>query len=117
MAHDLAWPAVPTNIPSDIPKFEGKPREDPSKQVTTLHLWCSLNSLHQDSVHLRLFQCTLTGPAVKWYIELPKGAFDLFDDLVMNFLNHFQLPVRYDVGTELLSTFWQDKATHIFDHI
>ena len=35
----------------------------------------------------------------------------------MNFLNHFQLLVRYDVGTEILSTFWQDKATHILDHI
>ena len=35
----------------------------------------------------------------------------------MNFINHFQLPVHYDVGTELLSTFWQDKAMHISDHI
>ena len=64
-----------------------------------------------------LFQHTLTGPAAKWYIELPRGTFTLFDDLAMTFLNHFQLPVRYDVGTELLSTFWQDKATHISDHI
>ena len=64
-----------------------------------------------------LFQCTLTGPAAKWYIELPRGAFTLFDDLAMTFLNHFQLLVWYDVGTELLSTFQQDKATHIFYHI
>ena len=35
----------------------------------------------------------------------------------MTFLNHFQLPVHYDVGTELLSTFRQDKATHISNHI
>ena len=41
----------------------------------------------------------------------------MFDNLAMNFLNHFQLPVRYDVGTKLLSTFRQDKATHISDHI
>ena len=41
----------------------------------------------------------------------------MFDDLVMNFINHFQLPVRYDVGTELLSTFRQDKYTHISDDI
>ena len=59
----------------------------------------------------------LIGPSVKWYIELPRGAFALFDDLVMNFLNHFQLPVRYDVGMKFLLTFWQDKATHILDHI
>ena len=41
----------------------------------------------------------------------------MFDDLAMTFLNHFHLPVRYDVGTELLLTFQQDKATHISDHI
>ena len=44
-------------------------------------------------------------------------ALNLFDDLAINFLNHFQLPVCYDVGMELLSTFRQDKATHISDHI
>ena len=85
--------------------------------VTTFHLWCSSNSLHDDSICLRLFQCTLIGPAVKWYIELPKGEFILFDDLAMTFLNHFQLPVHYDVGTEFLLTFRQDKATHILGHI
>ena len=41
----------------------------------------------------------------------------MFDDLAMNFLNHFQLPVCYDVGMELLSRFRQDKAMHISDHI
>ena len=80
VAHDLSWPAVPTKLPSDIPKFEGKPGEDLRKHVTIFHLWCSSNSLHQDSIRLRLFQCTLTGPSTKWYIELPRGAFALFDD-------------------------------------
>ena len=116
VSYDPAWLTIPTKIPSDIPKFEGKPGEYPSEHVTTFHLWCSSNSLHDDSIRLRLFQGTLTGPATKSYIELPKGAFVLFDDLAMTSLNHFQLPVRYDVGTELLSTFWQDKATHIRNH-
>ena len=49
--------------------------------------------------------------------RVTKGAFVLFDDLAMTFLNHFQLPVRYDVGTKLLLTFQQDKATYILDHI
>ena len=89
VAHDPAWPAIPTKLPSDIPKFEGKLGEDLSEHVTIFHLWCSSNSLHQDSICLRLFQCTLIGPATKWYIEIPRGAFALFDDLAMNFLNHF----------------------------
>ena len=89
VSHDPAWPVVPTKLPLDIPKFEGKPGEDPSEHVTTFHLWCSSNSLHDDSICFRLFQCTLTGFAAKWYIELLMGAFVLFDDLAMNFLNHF----------------------------
>ena len=89
VAHDPAWMAVPTKLPLDIPKFKGKLGEDMSKHVTTFHLWCSSNYLHQDSIHLRLFQRTLTRPAMKWYIELPRGAFALFDDLEMTFLNHF----------------------------
>ena len=106
VSHDPTWPAIPTKLPSDIPKFEGKLGEDLSEHVTTFHLWCSSNSLHQYLIRLRLFQCTLTGPSMKWYIELPRGAFALFDDLAMNFLNHFQLLVRYDVGIEILSKFW-----------
>ena len=117
VSHDPAWSAVPNKLPLDIPKFEGKAGEDPSEHVTTFHLWFSSNSLKDNSICLRPFQHTLTGSTTKWYIEFPRGAFILFDDLAITFLNHFQLPVRYDVGKELLSTFRQDKATHISNHI
>ena len=73
VCHDLDWSAIPNELPSDIPKFKGKSGEDPSEHVTTFHLWCSSNSLHDDSIHLRLFQRTLMGPVAKWYIELPGG--------------------------------------------
>ena len=71
VSHNLAWPVVPNKLPSDIPKFEGKASEHPSEHVTTFNLWCSSNSLHDDSIHLRLFQCTLIGLVEKWYIEFP----------------------------------------------
>jgi hypothetical protein len=35
----------------------------------------------------------------------------------MAFLNHFQLPVRYDAGTELLANFKQTFVDHISDRI
>lgn len=38
-AQHTTWPAMPTKIPSDIPKFEGKPREDTSNHVMTYPLW------------------------------------------------------------------------------
>jgi hypothetical protein len=58
---DPTWPLIPTKLPLDILKFEGKTGEDPGDHVTTFHLWCSSNSLNDDSIHLRLFQCTLMG--------------------------------------------------------
>jgi hypothetical protein len=63
ICHDSRWPPMPTKLPSDIPKFEAKPIEDPGDHVTTFHLWCSSNSLNDDSVQLRLFQRTLIGSA------------------------------------------------------
>ena len=103
--HNAMWPPVPTKLPSDILNLEGKTGEDPGDHVTTFHLWCSSNSLNDDTVQLRLFQRTLTGVTSKWYIEMPSIAFDSFWDLANVFLNHFQLPIRYDAGTDLLSTF------------
>jgi hypothetical protein len=117
ICHDPTWPPVPTKHPSYIPKFKGKSGEDPDNHVTTFHLWCSSNSLNDDSFRLRLFQRTLMGVVVKWYIELPRGTYQTFHELALGFLNHFQLSVHYDDGTEILSTFCQDKATHILDHI
>jgi hypothetical protein len=35
----------------------------------------------------------------------------------MAFLTHYQLPIRYETGTEILSSFKQNSATHISDHI
>jgi hypothetical protein len=54
---------------------------------------------------------------MKWYIELDSLKYAYFNDLDMVFLNHFQLPVRYDVDTELLANFEQTKVVHISDHI
>jgi hypothetical protein len=54
---------------------------------------------------------------VKWYIELPRGEYGTFSQMVLVFLNHFQFLVCYDVGIELLSTLHQDTTTHISDHI
>ena len=105
IAHDLMWSVVPTKLPLDIPKFEGKSGDDPGEHVTNFHLWFSLNSLNHDSICLRLFERTLTGPAAKWYIEFPGGTYRTFNDLSMTFLILIQLNVCYDADTKLLSTF------------
>jgi hypothetical protein len=54
---------------------------------------------------------------MKWYIELEFSKYSSFGELAMDFLNHFQLPVRYDDDTELLDNFEQRKADDISDHI
>ena len=53
--HNTYWPLVPTKVPGDYPKFEGKAREDPQAHVMTYHLWCSLNSWIDDFICLRIF--------------------------------------------------------------
>jgi hypothetical protein len=52
-----------------------------------------------DSIRLRLFQRTLTGTTIKWYIELQRGTFQDFNSLSMAFLTHFQLPIHYETNT------------------
>jgi hypothetical protein len=61
-----------------------------------------------DSIRFHLFQRTLAGSATKWYIELPRASFQDFNSLAMSFLTHFQLPIRYEMGTELLNSLHQN---------
>ena len=97
------WPSIPHKIPSNIPKFEGKDGEDRQHHITTFHLWCTSNSLLDDSIELIRFHRNLIGSATKCYIKLPTRSFYDFHSLAMAFLTHFQLPIRYETGTELLT--------------
>lgn len=108
---------IPHKIPSNIPKFNGIPSEDPSNNVMTFHIWYSSNTLNDDLIRLFPFQRTLTGPTAKWYIEFPRASFDNFNTLATTFLTHFQLPIRYETRMELLTNFKQMTTTHISNHI
>jgi hypothetical protein len=55
VVHLPHWPPIPTKLPSGIPKFEGELVEDPSNHIMTFHVWCSSNSLVDDSIILWLF--------------------------------------------------------------
>jgi hypothetical protein len=115
--HSPFWPVIPAKLPYDISKFDNKPGEDPNNHIMTFHLRCSSNSLMDNSIWLRLFQRTLTGTMAKWYIELKRKIFHDFNSLSMDFLTHFQLPIRYETDTELLTSLLQTNFVHIFDHI
>jgi hypothetical protein len=91
--HVPFWTVMPAKLPSDIPKFDNKPSEDPNNHVMKFHLWCSSNSLMDDSIQLHLFQRTLTGLVAKWYIEIQRVTFQYFNSLAMDFLMRFQLPI------------------------
>ena len=41
--HYPLWPAILVKLPSNIPKFDSKPSENPKNHVMTFHLWCSSN--------------------------------------------------------------------------
>jgi hypothetical protein len=94
---------MPTKIPSNIPKFEGKLGEDPANHVMTFHLWFSSNRIMDDSIRLSLFQRTLTGSSSKWYVDEKSGSHVTFESLAKAFLAFLQLSVCHDTSLELLS--------------
>jgi hypothetical protein len=53
--HSPQWPVILAKLPFDIPKFDGKPGEDLNNNVMTFHLWCSSNSLIDDSICYAFF--------------------------------------------------------------
>jgi hypothetical protein len=115
--HDPTWSNMPTKLPLDIPKFEGKVGEDPTNYVMSFHLWSSSNSIMEDSILIRLFQIILMGKTTKWYVDEKFGAHPTFESLAKAFLSFFQLPIRHDTRSEILSECKQNTATHISDHI
>jgi hypothetical protein len=108
---------MPTNFPSDIPKFKENPSKDLGDHVMTFHLSFLSNSLKDNFFQLPLFQRTLIGGVAKWYIKIDRSKYAYFNYLAMVFLNHFQLPVIYNVDTELIVNFEKTKSVHISDHI
>jgi hypothetical protein len=63
--HKPTWSNMTTKLPSNIPKFEEKPREGPTNHIMYFHLWCSSNRIMEDYIFLWLFQRTLIGPSTK----------------------------------------------------
>ena len=108
---------MPTKLPSDIPKFEGIAGENPTNHVRSFHMWCSSNSITDDSVHLRLFQRMLIGEASKWYVDHAPSSHTTFATISRAFLSYFQLPLRYDTGIELLTSFRQSFVTRLSNHV
>ena len=104
-------------IPTNIPKFKGKTGNDPSSHITTYYLWCVSSSMLDDSIKLHLFPRTFIGNVGKWFIELPTSSFRDFGSLAIKFLTHFKLPIYYETRMDLLTSFRQNTAMHIFDHI
>jgi hypothetical protein len=80
------------------------------------HWRMTVDAAKFNTIRLILFLRTLIGVATKWYIELPRGAYGTFSQMVLVFLNHFQLSVHYDASLELLSNLCQDTSSHIPDH-
>jgi hypothetical protein len=69
--HSPHWSVIPIKLPSYISKFDDQSGEDPNNHVMIFHLWCSSNSLINDSIRSHIFQHTLIGSTPKWYIEFP----------------------------------------------
>jgi hypothetical protein len=115
--HDRTWPNIPTKLPYDILKFEGKHGEYPANHIMYFHLWCSSNSIMEYFFLLQLFQITLIGPSSKWYVDEKVGSHSTFESLVKAFLYLFQILVCHETGLEILSKLKIALAIHIADDI
>lgn len=80
-------------------------------------MWCSSNSITEDSIRLRVFERTLTEAIAKWYVNQPRATHSAFATLAKYFLAYFQLPLHHDIGTELLTPFRQTSTTRLFNHV
>ena len=114
--HDSIQPTMPTNIPSKVPKFDGKASEDLCNHIIYFHMQCSYNNITDDYTQSCLFKCTLTRVANKWHIDKPTNVHTTFSSLTYVSLTFFQLLVHYDEGLDILLTCIQFKATQIMDH-
>lgn len=99
LLHDHNLPPMPTKLPSNIPKFEGNPREYPTNHVPSFHMWFSSNSISKESIHLHLFQRTLTRSTTKGYVNQPHFSHSTFATLSNTFPSYFNIPLRYDTDT------------------
>jgi hypothetical protein len=55
-------------------------------------------NIMDDSIHLILFQITLTGSLANWYVDENLGSHMTFESLAKAFLSFLQLPVHRDTG-------------------
>jgi hypothetical protein len=115
--HNPTWPAMPTKLPSDILKFEGKAGDDPANHIMTFSPMVFFEQ-HHGRVHpIEVISMYTHYPSAKWYVEERSGSHTTFESLAKSFLIFFELPIRHDNGLELISDFKQTASTHIADHI
>jgi hypothetical protein len=93
-----------TKLPSNIPKFDGKPGEDSTNHIMTFHIWCSSNTSWKIPFSYDYFK-EPSRSVLKWYVDEKSGSHVTFESLAKSFLSFFQLPVHHDIGLEILSEF------------
>jgi hypothetical protein len=64
-----------------------------------------------------LFQIKLIDPSAKWYVDEKYGSHTNFESLDKSFISFFQLPIRHDIGLNILFEFKQTTIFHIMNHI
>jgi len=54
---------------------------------------------------------------LQWYVDYPTASHSISAMLAKAFLSYFQLPLRYDTDTGLLTPFLQSSVTRLSDHV
>uniref|UniRef100_A0A151UDH3 Retrotransposon gag domain-containing protein n=1 Tax=Cajanus cajan TaxID=3821 RepID=A0A151UDH3_CAJCA len=75
-----------------LPKFHGRPSEDPHKHLKEFHIVCSTMRPHnvpKDHIYLKAFPFSLDDLAKDWLYYLAPGSITSWDDLKRVFLEKF----------------------------
>ena len=77
---------VPFPPSFDIPKFDKYTREIcPITHLKEFSILCQ-EVAYSDDYLKRLFAKSLGGPALEWFMNLPKGSYNSFNDLTTKFI-------------------------------
>ncbi|KAL0373135.1 UNVERIFIED_CONTAM: hypothetical protein Scaly_0995100, partial [Sesamum calycinum] len=70
----------------DLPKYDGT--KDPQEHISAFELVMNLYG-ETDPINAKLFVTTLAGKSHEWFISLPSGTIESYDQLIEKFTFHF----------------------------
>ena len=77
-------------IPSVLPRFYGKEKEDPNEFIFEFDILCRSYDYTTNPHKMKLFPATLKDNALRWFMSLGEGTITTWDRMKHVFLEKYQ---------------------------